>query len=442
MKKYLSHILRFMFAAAGITYIAITLTWSDHLTVPANTAVSANETLEKEMAYPVVEGELIGDGPVTIQIDEANTMVVERSQIGPEATDYRIKPGITTTLGQAKPSYLIFGLLIVGPIFLVQSLRWWLLLRSQDLHVPIFKAFRLTMVGTFFNYCMPGTTGGDVIKAYYAAKNSDRRADSVMTVIFDRIVGLLGLILLGGFAGLFMVVASSAGWVALDEQQLTVLKQVTAFIWLGILGGCVGASIYYSRRLRRLFGINWNRVQKLPGHRLLVKIDDAALAYKSKIKLIAVTVLMSVPVHIALATGTALAGYALGMETPLGLILTIVPVLFLAAAVPLTYQGLGVMEGLAMALILNPTGGATENQIVGMLLLIRAFQIFYGLLGSLFLLKGDIHMHPEQDGTLDETSAGDKEAASPEHETALPASASVSTETHTGEPSQPVPMAS
>lgn len=404
MKKYLSHFLRFAFAAAGIAYIAMTLTWSDHLTVPAGEALPNGVTLEKAEAYPVTQGDLVGEGSITIQIDEKTTLEVSRAQVGHEATDFRIKPGITTTLSEAKPTLLLFGLLIVGPIFLIQTYRWWLLMRCQDLHVPLFKAFRLTMVGTFFNYCMPGTTGGDVIKAYYASKNSSRRADSVMTVVFDRIVGLIGLILLGGFAGLTMILATSAGWLTLEPEQLLVIKQVTGFIWLGIAGGCVGATVYFSPRLRRLFGINWDRIQKLPGHKMLVKLDDAALAYKSKLKLIVATVLISIPVHIALASGTALAGYALGMETPLGLLLTIVPVLFLAAAVPLTYQGLGVMEGLAMALILNPNGGATENQIVGMLLLIRAFQIFYGLLGSLFLLKGDIHMHPEHVESMEDVA--------------------------------------
>jgi hypothetical protein len=32
-----------------------------------------------------------------------------------------------------------------------------------------------------------------------------------------------------------------------------------------------------------------------------------------------------------------------------------------------------------------------------MLLMIRFYQIVYALLGSLFLLKGDIHMHPERE---------------------------------------------
>ena len=36
----------------------------------------------------------------------------------------------------------------------------------------------------------------------------------------------------------------------------------------------------------------------------------------------------------------------------------------------------------------------TANQIVGMLLLVRIYQILLCMFGALFLLKGDIHIHP------------------------------------------------
>jgi hypothetical protein len=68
-------------------------------------------------------------------------------------------------------------------------------------------------------------------------------------------------------------------------------------------------------------------------------------------------------------------------------------VLFLGAAVPISYQGLGVMEAIGGQLLVNPPA-CTFNQLVGLLMLARLFQVFYSLIGALFLLKGDIHLHP------------------------------------------------
>lgn len=396
MKKHLSLLLRILFAAAGVGYIALTLTWSDSIVVPAGVVLPNGVTPVKPMPFKVIEGDIIDkEGKLVVQLDEKTTMEVDRAKLGAEVTDYRAKPGVPTTLAHAKVPLLLLGLLIVGPIYIVQSYRWWLLMRARGLDCTLWKSFRLTMIGSFFNYCMPGTTGGDLVKAYYSAKNSDRRADSVMTVVVDRVTGLLGLVVMAGVAGLFMIAATGAGWLELSEKQTKVVNSITGFIWLGMAIGAVCTAIYFSARVRKKLGITPERIGKLPGAKLLLKIDEAALAYRHHIGVMFAAVALSLPVHLALSGATAMAGYALGIESPLGLLLTVVPVLFLAAAVPLTYQGLGVMEGLAMALILSTT--ASENQIVGMLLMIRFYQIFYSLLGSLFLLRGDIHMHPERE---------------------------------------------
>jgi uncharacterized membrane protein YbhN (UPF0104 family) len=93
-------------------------------------------------------------------------------------------------------------------------------------------------------------------------------------------------------------------------------------------------------------------------------------------------------------TATALAGQALGIDHPLALMVAVLPVVFLAGSVPITPQGIGVMEWLALTLLEDPFS-ATANQIVGMLLLFRLCLMAYALIGSLLLVRGDIRLHPE-----------------------------------------------
>ena len=297
-------------------------------------------------------------------------------------TDQADQPGIVKLLGGADMSLLAAGLAMVVLIYPMQTCRWWLLMRCRGLDVSLYKSFRLLMVGAFFNLCMPGMTGGDVVKAYYAARNSGRRADAVMSVVFDRISGLLGLVLLAGVAGLFML-------------GHPVARQITAYIWLGAAALTVVSVVYFSHRLRRLLRLE-KLLTKLPGGGVLTAIDQAAVAYGRHKRHVLAAVLVSVPVHLLLAMATAAAGYALGMDVdvaPPRLMLTVVPVLCMAGALPLTYQGLGVMEGVGRVLI----QGVSFNQIVGMLMMLRLFQVVCSLGGSLFLLRGDIHLHPERE---------------------------------------------
>jgi uncharacterized membrane protein YbhN (UPF0104 family) len=102
---------------------------------------------------------------------------------------------------------------------------------------------------------------------------------------------------------------------------------------------------------------------------------------------------MSVLVHLCIIAAMFMAGRAMGIDHSYGVMLVVLPVLMLAGVVPLTYQGLGIMEGLGLALLAAP-GLASANQIVAMLMVTRLYMLTYGLLGALILMRGDIHMVP------------------------------------------------
>ena len=93
------------------------------------------------------------------------------------------------------------AVLYVG-IIVSQYVRWWMLVRAVDLPFRLRDAFRLGMVGTFYNTFLPGSIGGDFVKAYVIAKDSpQRKAAAVATVVADRMLGLFGLLLFGAAVG-------------------------------------------------------------------------------------------------------------------------------------------------------------------------------------------------------------------------------------------------
>ena len=400
MKKHLLLGLRILLAAAGIAYIIWAVDWVDQVKYPAGTVGPNGQILADETVFKVSKGDYDPTDPeavLTIQ-DPANgiTGQVRVKDLDTDQHSPSFIPGILTMIGQADLRLLALALMVLTPIYPILMVRWWLLLRARGLTVTLWKAFRLTMVGNFFNFCMPGTTGGDLVKAYYAAKRSDRRADAVMTVIVDRVAGLLGLVILAGAAGLFMLSNDTA-------------RKVTIYIWLGAATFMFGAGVYFSRRLRT--GLKIDRLlRKMPMQGVLKKIDQAAVAYRDHRRIVFGSILVSVPVHVCLSMSTAFSGFALGMDLPLGLLLTVVPVLFLVGAVPISPQGIGVMELLAMELLHQPPF-ATANQIVGMLLMIRLNQMFFSVFGALFLLKGDIHLHPVRDLDPDNAEQSPPEGA-------------------------------
>lgn len=386
-KRYISIALRILLAAAGVGYIVWTLSFVDHVQIPAgyrfDNGVVAPHNLELQVISQEPDGLYLLEGPSP---GERVSVAVASDTLAADQPQYR--PGIVTLLRGARWGLLLVGLLLIAPVFPIQALRWWLLMRCRGMHVPYFKAFRLTMVGLFFNFCMPGMTGGDVVKAYYAAKGSGSRGTAVMSVIFDRTAGLLGLVLLAGVAGLLLLLRGR-----LDADDQTLVMKLTALIWIGLVALLVGAMLYFSHAVRRKLGLQ-ALIDRLGAEHILVRIDEAAAAYRDHKPVILYAILLSLPVHISQAMATTCAGWSLGMGLGAGLMLTVLPVLFLAGSVPLTYQGLGVMEALAVAMLL-PSPVADANQLVSMLVMLRLFLIMYALIGAVFMLKGDIHLHAQ-----------------------------------------------
>jgi uncharacterized protein (TIRG00374 family) len=115
-------------------------------------------------------------------------------------------------------AFLCFALAI--PITFV---RWYVLVRAQNLPSTIGNAFRLGLEGLFFSTFLPGSVGGDLWKATCIAREQSRRTVAVATVIMDRIIGLWGLCwLVALLGGAFWISGALEGTKAEAPSKLVV----------------------------------------------------------------------------------------------------------------------------------------------------------------------------------------------------------------------------
>ena len=91
--------------------------------------------------------------------------------------------------------WLIPGVLSIGCAFLFQTERWRLLLGVQGIHLGWWRTFRVYLIGAFFNLFLLGATGGDIVKIYYAMREtSSKKTAALLSVLVDRMVGMLALV--------------------------------------------------------------------------------------------------------------------------------------------------------------------------------------------------------------------------------------------------------
>jgi uncharacterized protein (TIRG00374 family) len=132
---------------------------------------------------------------------------------------------------------LVLALVICLTGVLLTFVRWYVLVRAQDLPFTFSNAIRLGLVGFFFSTFLPGSVGGDIIKAAFIAKEQSRRTVAVSTVLIDRGVGLWGLCwLVALLGGVFWYGGSLEGAAATTLQSIVVFSALicaaTTLVWV------------------------------------------------------------------------------------------------------------------------------------------------------------------------------------------------------------------
>src|SRR5947209_2460421 len=139
------------------------------------------------------------------------------------------------------------GFLALAAAVLVASLaltvlRWYLLVRAVGLPFRLTDAFRLGLIGFFFNTFLPGSIGGDLVKAAGLARSQSRRTVAVATVIMDRAIALWALVwfvaLFGGalwWLGMLDGAAAAVSHRIVIVAGVIVAASVLAWALLGLL---------------------------------------------------------------------------------------------------------------------------------------------------------------------------------------------------------------
>jgi uncharacterized membrane protein YbhN (UPF0104 family) len=450
VKKWAMFAIRWGIAVAGVWYVIVNISWRDQVLVLDNT----NHPVKVRLAQPAEENaravtildsvpdhetnvvpfsELVNEADrkdvklrlpegqrvlpllaLDLNDDVRNPKVLRVLVENPETRNgewfdaaqvvdgYQLNvpyPLVQAGLGhmlQTADRLFLWGSVLIFPVtFLITGLRWHLLLTALDIHLGAARAFVINMVGAFYNTFMPGSTGGDVLKAYYAAKHTHLRTRAVISVIIDRAIGLVALILLGG------------GMAALQWDEPAWRRGAIASA--GVIGGLVvGMCVFYTPLLRRATGLDFI-LRRLPMQAQVGKAIDAMEIYRRRPWLVLGALVGTFPVHITVVLSAMFAGMAFKLPLNPQYYWVAVPVIVLSGALPISPQGAGVME--FFAILLTRTHGCTVAQAFALTMSIRIVQILWNLTGGIFVLRGGYHAPSAREQA--EQEAEDQSAQAP-----------------------------
>lgn len=350
-----------LLCAAAVVFLVRAVKWHDH--VHLNDAAGTLVRLIAER-----------DGGFEIEREGRRELIagdaVRRVAGGLPDINY----GIATVVRGADLTGMVFALLLFAPVPLLQSLRLVWMLAIQEVRLSLWQAIKLSFAGNFFNFALPGTTGGDLIKAYYLTRFTHRKTEAVTTVFLDRVVGLLGLVLLAGLS-------------MLSRWDSKAFGNVAGIMGLACGGLAVGALFIFSRRLRHAIRLP-ELAAKLPAGEHLLRVGRATVAMRKHKALVAASLGLTAVLQFLVMVSAFAMARALNMRGDFTLYLVYVPVVFLIAAVPIAPpQGVGILEFFCVQFFaagrLN-----SDSQAFVFALAIRLIQLVWALPGILVPLLG------------------------------------------------------
>src|SRR5689334_10075078 len=123
---------------------------------------------------------------------------------------------------------LICTLVMAG----LSYVRWHILIRAVGIDARLIDSLRLGALGFALNFVAPGSVGGDFFKAIFLAHgHPGRRPEAVATVVVDRVMGLLTMLLLASIGILMSGLLQSPSH-GLRVVCHTILL-VSALCWIG-----------------------------------------------------------------------------------------------------------------------------------------------------------------------------------------------------------------
>lgn len=272
----------------------------------------------------------------------------------------------------ANHGLIILAVSLYSIICVLAIIRWKILLLVHHVVLTNYRLMELFFIGLFFNNAMPGLTGGDIIKAYYTAKETEHhKPEAVTTVFIDRIVGIMGLLTLGLIALMFN----------LNNPKF---RSIAIFLFCIFLALMIFTPLFLNKTLMKKVPFLLHLIKKLPFADTLNRIYHTFYKYKSHKRVIVYGIVLSMMLQGIFIVMVSIMGHAIGMDVKLQYYFLFIPIISTIAALPISVSGLGVNESLYVYCfgLVN----ASEESALAIALLARLVLIVWSIPGWYFYM--------------------------------------------------------
>lgn len=267
--------------------------------------------------------------------------------------------------------------------------RWSVLLRVQSVSIGYWPAFRLHLLGVFYNNCLPTSVGGDLLRAWYVTTHTDKKLEAALSVFVDRIIGLIGMIIMALFCYWFIPAQGQQQRLrfSFDLKLLSLLSEYRwaflaivvglAFIFLALAWSPKGSEL-----VKRLF-----ETIRARGQAVRRKTHEALRLYCRHTLALVLALFLTFCCQAVFILGLWLIGREIGIGVHMKYYFVFFPIAWMLGALPISIGALGVWEGVLKLLFAQVTTGIGER-LSALALSHRIIWLFGSLPGLIIHLIG------------------------------------------------------
>ncbi|MBE9573486.1 MAG: flippase-like domain-containing protein, partial [Proteobacteria bacterium] len=233
----------------------------------------------------------------------------------------------------------------------VSALKWQILLAIHGINYQFGKLTGYYLAAGFFSNFLPGTIGGDGYRIYKTYQNSHSKTGAILSVFTERLVGFMVLLALG--------LCGSVGSFLLQGDRFSLFGII--FGSLGLLTSTILVGFLSLKRIQTWALKKRNMPQKI---KIFIRhLGDYRRHPTKFLHFITVSIFF----YILLFSYRLLLIHALGESCPFFSLVMVVMVSTVLAALPISLNGIGILEGSFIYLI-SQYGVAYESALMVMVL--------------------------------------------------------------------------
>src|SRR5438067_6630695 len=240
---------------------------------------------------------------------------------------------IAEALRHARYSWVVIGILAYVIVEIAAAFRWHVLLKVQGIHLSLLRLSGLFYIRMLYNQFLPRATCGDIINSYYLRKETlDRKAGTLLALVFDRINGLVALVAITGTL------------IGLRYDFLSQTTETRQLLWILLV--VLGASIAGLLTTFVITGFKLFHLLPLrfPGREKLIEISAAYHLYARHWRATLVAFGASIVAHLATFATFLSVAYSLRANVKIVDFFAVMPIERTISAMPISFAGIGWRE--------------------------------------------------------------------------------------------------